>query len=219
MASKLPRKEHDDKHCGEFFDRLSVCKQRDETHNEGKAYTCKYCEKSFNQLTICKQHERTHTGEKPYTCKYCEKSFSQLAHVKEHERTHTGEKPYTCKYCKKSFHKSSHCKQHERTHTAVKYTCKHCEKSFKMLSSYKRHEEKHAIESSLKQKHHDHDHCSELRENRQEPISTHTNKKSGMLFSLSEENLSQVESLTCWICQEECSSKAGLIQHYNDHMR
>ena len=29
----------------------------------------------------------------------------------------------------------------------------------------------------------------------------------------------KVESLTCWICQEELSSGASLVQHYDDHMR
>jgi len=29
----------------------------------------------------------------------------------------------------------------------------------------------------------------------------------------------QVESLTCWICQEELSSKTCLIKHYDEHMR
>ena len=40
-----------------------------------------------------------------------------------------------------------------------------------------------------------------------------------MLSSLTEENLSQVESLTCWICLKEFSSKACIIEHYDKHMR
>ena len=54
-----------------------------------------------------------------------------------------------------------------------------------------------------------------------ESSSTHSGKKSGMLFSsvLTEENVTQVESLTCWVCQEEFSSRACLIQHYDDHMK
>ena len=42
---------------------------------------------------------------------------------------------------------------------------------------------------------------------------------SGLLFSSTEENLSQAESLTCWICQEELGSESCLTQHYDDHMR
>jgi len=53
-----------------------------------------------------------------------------------------------------------------------------------------------------------------------EPTATHgCSKEPVMLFSLSEENSSHVEDLTCWICQDEFSSKECLIQHYDDHMR
>ena len=153
---------------------------------------------------------------KPYACKHCKKSFSQSSNCKQHERTHTGEKPYTCKHCKKRFKQFKTCKEHERIHTGVKpYTCKHCKKCFSQSSNCKRHEENHAVDRPLK-----HKQCFEVKIHlqKQEP-STHSGKKSCMLLSSTEENLSQVESLTCWICQEEISSEACLIQHYNDHMR
>jgi len=137
----------------------------------------------------CKQHERTHTGEKPYTCKHSKKGFGVSSHCKRHERMHTGEKPYTRKYCKKGFSRSSACKQHER---------------------------KHAIDSSLKRK--QPGQYLELRTHLLEPTATHVSKDSDLSSSVIEENSSQVESLACWICQEEFSSKTDLVQHYDEHM-
>ena len=152
-----------------------------------------------------------------YSCKHCNKWFSRSSICKEHERTHTGVKPYTCKHCKKCFSQSGNCKRHERTHTGVKpYTCKHCNKCFRQSSSRKRHEEKHTKDSSLKSIQHGPN--LKLRGHLQEPTSTQDSIKSGM-FSSTEENLSQVESLTCWICQKEFSRGACLMQHYDDHMR
>ena len=52
----------------------------------------------------------------------------------------------------------------------------------------------------------------------QEPVATLDGKKSCILPSLPEENSSQVESLTCWICLEEFSSEACVIEHYDEHM-
>jgi len=53
-----------------------------------------------------------------------------------------------------------------------------------------------------------------------EATATHgCRKEPVMLFSLSEDNSSHVEDLTCWICQDEFRSKECLILHYDDHMR
>ena len=169
------------------------------------AHECKHCGQLFDQLSAYKEHVRIHTGVKPYGCKHCDKCFGNLTSCKRHERTHTGERPYSCKYCQKCFSVSSNCKQHERTHTGEKpYSCKHCNKYFSSLASCKKHEQ----------------HCHlKLRRHLQQPTTTHGSKKARVVFSSTEENSSQVESLTCWICQEEIISETCLIKHYDDHMR
>ena len=74
-------------------------------------------------------------------------------------------------------------------------------------------------DSSFRRNQHDQT-CFQLKGHDPESSSTEDGKQSGMLFSLlTEETLREVESLTCWICQEEFSSGASLIQHYDDHMR
>ena len=227
-SSDCKQHERTRRHCKKSFRNSSVCKQHERTHTGDckqherthtgeKPYTCKHCERSFSCLSNCKKHERTHTGEKPYTCKHCKKSFSHSSHLRQHERTHTGEKPYTCKQCKKSFSRSSHLRLHERTHTGEKpYTCKHCKRSFSQFSNCKIHEERHARASSLKHK--QHDQCLKPRRDLQESAAILDGKKSCVPPSLTEENSSQDESLTCWICQKEFSSQACVMRHYDEHM-
>ena len=127
-----------------------------------------------------------------------------------------------CKHCKKCFNRSSSCERHERTHKEEKpYRCKHCKKTFSQSSSWKLHARKHAIDSSLKRK--QPGKYLKLRKDVQKPTVTDVSKDAALLSSMTEENSSQVESLTCWICQEEfsttsCLTKTGLVQHYDDHM-
>ena len=85
------------------------------------------------------------------------------------------------------------------------------------MLNYKRHEEGHARTSSLTQK--QHDQCLKPRREHQESAAILGGKISCVLSSLTEENSSQVDSLTCWICQKEFSSEACVIQHYDEHMR
>ena len=81
-----------------------------------------------------------------------------------------------------------------------------------------RHEEKqHAIDSSLKHKQRDQHY--QLKRHLQESATTQAGKKDSMLLVTTEENLSQVEIHTCWICQKEFSNETCLIKHYDEHMR
>ena len=89
------------------------------------------------------------------------------------------------------------------------YTGKHCDECFSQLSHCRRHEEKHTIESSLKPE--QNDQYLKLRINGQQP--------SIIQGPSTEENSGQIESLTCWICQEECTNETFISQHYDDHMR
>ena len=36
--------------------------------------------------------------------------------------------------------------------------------------------------------------------------------------SVPDQALSQVQTYSCWICQEECSSSTSLLEHYDNHM-
>jgi len=81
------------------------------------------------------------------------------------------------------------------------------------------HEEKHAIHVDSSLKRNQRGQNRKLRRHLEEPTTTQGSKKYGKLFSSTAENLSQVESLTCWICQEEFSNETCLIHHYDDHMR
>ena len=78
----------------------------------------------------------------------------------------------------------------------------------------------HTRDSSFRRNQYDQT-CFQLKRHlHPESSSTESGKQSGMLFSLlTEENSTEVESLACWICQEEFSSRASLIKHYDDHMR
>ena len=183
------------------------------------AHECEHCGKFFNKLSDFKQHERIHTGEKPYKCRHCEKCFYQSSACRQHERTHTGEKPYKCGHCNKCFGQLGDCKRHERTHTGEKpYKCRHCKKCFSRLSTCKEHEGMHTRDSSFRRNQHDQA-CFQLKRHHPESSSTEGGEQSGLLFSLlTEENSREFESLTCWICQEEFSSRACLIKHYDDHM-
>ena len=81
----------------------------------------------------------------------------------------------------------------------------------------KKHEERHSKASPFTRK--QHDRKLKLRTEFQGPAATLGDKKSCILSSVTGENSSQVESLTCWICLKEFDSEACVIQHYDEHMR
>ena len=118
----------------------------------------------------------------------------------------TAEKmPYSCKHCNKCFSRSSVCKEHERIHTEVKlYKCRDCEKCFSQSSGCKIHERTHIGEKPYTCKHCKK--CFSQIGNCKRHERTHTGEKPYTCH-------------TCWICQEECSSEACLLKHYDDHMR
>lgn len=52
-----------------------------------------------------------------------------------------------------------------------------------------------------------------------EPAAAHGGEKSDVSLSLSEENSTQVEILTCWVYQEDVASETCIVQHYDDLLR
>jgi len=119
----------------------------------------------------------------------------------------TGMKSFICKHCHKCFSDSSALERHEQIHTGVKkpYKWKHFKKSPSRSSIWKAREERHATNSPSKGE--QHNQYYQPTRHLQDPATSHGG-----------ENSSQVERLTCWICQEEFSDETCLIQHYDDHM-
>ena len=98
----------------------------------------------------------------------------------------------------------SDCKRHERVHTREKrYQCKHCGEWFNRLHSLNQHNRTHSGNTALIYEDED-AHAGET-----EPQ---------LLFSSAEHTANQLHTFSCWICQEELSSQALLIEHYDNHM-
>ena len=183
-----------------------------------KPYECKQCGKCFSQAESLRNHEIVHTGEKPYECKQCGKCFSRAGSLRTHERVHTGEKPYECKQCGKCFSRSDDLRRHGRK----TYECKQRGKCFNLSRDPRVHQKVHSTNMSHKRD-------SSKRLCKQTGSNTRSNRSRVTNKSISQRKTRDkckegvqsaiIEKQSCWICQEEISSQALLLRHYENHMR
>ena len=181
-------------------------------------HKCKQCGKCYSQAENLRRHKRVHTGEKPYKCKQCGKCFSEAGNLREHERVHTGEKPHECKQCGKCFSEAGNLRTHERVHTGERpYECKQCGRCFSQSQHLRKHGRVHSGEKSYR-------FSSQLRRLRR-----HKNARKDTANCSRDNVMPQTPILLnvqsdlrqkhiCWICQEELSSEALLLEHYENHM-
>ena len=167
-------------------------------HTGEKPYEC-------NQAGVLRIHKHVHTSEKPYRCKQCGKRFSRSWDLRTHKRVHTGEKPYKCKHCGKCLNQEINLTKHERIHTLLrspKFSQKN-EILCKCLESYKlrRTEGKNVAVRA-----------TDITNN----LATH--RETGNSDVADPQSVIIIEKHSCWICQEEMSSEALLLQHYEHHM-
>ncbi|KAJ3131755.1 hypothetical protein HK100_006041 [Physocladia obscura] len=82
-------------------------------------YKCTWsgCSKEFQKPSLLKSHENTHNAIKPYGCKHCDVAFARNHDLRRHERcVHMiGGKEAQCSGCLKLFTRLDSCKYHERT--------------------------------------------------------------------------------------------------------
>ena len=168
------------------------------TGQDPQPYKCKQRGKSFRQAGMLTRHKRVHTEGKQFECKQCGKCFSQAAILTRHERVHAGEEPYECKQCWKCFSEAGSLKQHEKRHLQTGKS-----NNFENSSSQKFSSRTPRTMNCRTTKVHKGS-ANSTEDNMSTPAST---------------LLVVVERHSCWICQEELSSEALLLEHYDNHMR
>ena len=190
--------------CGKFFHQANKLRNHKRVHTGEKPFECKQCGRCFSQTVHLRIRKRVHTGEKPYECKQCGKRFSQSWNLRTHKRVHTGEKPYECKHCGKSFNEASNLRKHERIHTLLK-SRKFSQKNEILSKRLESCKLKRAGGKNVDLR------ATDFTNN----LATHRETgNSGVADPQSVIN----EKHSCWICQEEMSSEALLLQHYEHHM-
>ena len=162
------------------------------------------CGRFLSQTVHLRIHKRVHTGVKPYECKQCGKRFSQSWNLRTHKRVHTGEKPYECKHCGKSFNEASSLRKHERIHTLLK-SRKFSQKNEILSKRLESCKLKRAGGKNVDLR------ATDLTNN----LATH--RETGNSAVADPQSVIN-EKHSCWICQEEMSSEALLLQHYEHHM-
>ena len=140
-----------------------------------------------------------------FECQQCGKYFKRPANVRFHEWVHTGEKPYECKQCGKRFSRSWDLRKHESIHT--------------LLKSRKFVQKKEILPKRLES-------CKQRRAGAKNvdvratgfTNNQRTHSETGICGVADPQSVIIFEKHSCWICQEEMSSEALLLQHYEHHM-
>ena len=213
----------------------------------GKPYKCTECNKCFFRAWELKRHHRrrhvagddciqskakelTDLGEAK-TLQHKERLLTReignqstnRCHpetLQQSNRTCTTERPHKCKQCYKGFPSRSKLKRHEMIHQKrMPFKCKYCDRGFKALVNCSKHEQ------TLHQGGKSSEDCSQSRSQRAQrgtPGTTELHSDGSRVVkyfchpsSVQDDKSSEAE---CWICLEEFSSHALLLEHIDNHM-